>query len=390
MAVDPLPYGRQWLDDDDRAAVLDVLRGDWLTQGPAIKRFEEALCEVTGASHAVAVANGTAALHIATLAAGVRPGDLGATPDITFLASANCVRYAGGTPVLCDVEPDTGLLTAESLTAALAGRQPKVVIPVDFGGTPAPLEAIRAAAGPASVIEDAAHSLGATYQHNGREYAAASCAHTDMAILSFHPVKHVTTGEGGAVTTNDAGLATELSELRNHGMTRDRSRLERDEGPWWYEQRRLGFNYRISDIHCALGISQLGKLGRFVERRRELAARYDDLLATRLGGRVAPLRVPAWARSSYHLYVVRLPACGDQTRLRRRALFDALRGDGILVQVHYIPIHRQPDFVHAGFAHGEFPGAEALYEGCVSLPLFPAMRDEDVDRVVHSLERNLA
>jgi perosamine synthetase len=400
--VKPLPYGRQWLDDDDVAAVVAQLKSDWLTQGPAVERFEEGLCHATGARFCVAVANGTAALHLACLAAGVRSGDVGITAANTFVASANAVRYAGGSAHFADVEPSTGQMTAATLRAAMdaAGKPPKVIVPVDFAGASVDLPAIRelARSAGALVVEDAAHSLGSTYEHEGKSYAAAGCAHADMAILSFHPVKHITTGEGGAITTNDPGLASELRDLRTHGITKDPQRLTRSDGPWYYEQHTLGFNYRLTDLQSALGSSQLKKLERFVARRRQLAARYDAAFAAPpLAEVVQPLAIRAQATSSYHLYVVRLVDARRQGEpleaiaARRRMLFDSLREQGISPQVHYIPVPRQPDFaVAAGQPAVAYPGADAYYASCISLPMFPAMQDEDVDRVVEVVRGALA
>lgn len=392
-----LPYGRQLVDEDDIAAVVDVLRGDWLTQGPAIEAFELAICGATGASYAVAVSSGTAALHIACVAAGVVPGDIGLTSAITFVASANCVRYAGGRPGFCDVEPETGLLSVSSLREQVSDAAPKVIIPVDLAGTPCDLPAIQQVARDcgAVVIEDAAHSVGASYSAEGAEHDAGCCAHSDMAILSFHPVKHITTGEGGAVTTNDPRLADTLRDLRSHGITRDPDRLVRDEGPWYYEQHRLGFNYRITDIQCALGVSQMRKLERYVARRRELAARYDRAFAeAAIVEQLRPLSIPAGRRSSYHLYVIRLRRRdGDSSTdvlQRRRALYEALRADGILTQIHYVPVPRQPDFERNGLGRGAYPGADEYYAGCLSLPLFPGLTEEDVDRVISIVRRALS
>ena len=384
-----VPYGRQLVDEEDIAAVVEVLRGDWLTQGPLVEEFERAICATTGAKHAIAVSSGTAALHIACVAAGVAPGDSGITSAVTFVASANCIRYAGGRPEFCDVDPRTGLLSVDSLREHVIAAPPKVIIPVDLAGTPCDLPAIQQVAREcgAVVIEDAAHAIGATYTVGGAEYSAAGCAHSDMAILSFHPVKHVTTGEGGAVTTNDSQLAGILRDLRSHGITRDPARLERDEGPWYYEQHRLGFNYRITDIQCALGVSQMRKLERYVERRRTLAARYDRAFAEpEIAAKLRPLSIPPGRRSSYHLYVIRLPrhdADSDADTLRRRRiLYDALRAEGILTQIHYVPVPRQPDFARNGLGRGDYPGADAYYAGCLSLPLFPGLAEEDVDRVI--------
>lgn len=384
----PLPYGRQTIEQDDIDAVVRCLRSDFLTQGPEVRRFEEALCEVTGARYAVAVANGTAALHIACLAAGVGPGDSGITSSITFVASANGIRYAGGRARFCDVDPNTGLLSIASLEQRVAEEKPKVIIPVDLTGAVADLPAVRAIADRAGarVIEDAAHSLGASYEHEGKTLRAGGCAHADMAILSFHPVKHVTTGEGGAVTTNDETLYKQLLDLRTHGITKDPQRLERADGPWYYEQHALGLNYRITDMQCALGTSQLAKLERFVMRRRAIAARYDAAFAG--DARVAPLTIAPGVRSSYHLYVIRLaerPGEGlASIAERRKRLYFALAEQQIFTQVHYIPVHSQPDFLANGMGGEDLPGADAYYASCLSLPMFPAMTDADVARVVQA------
>ncbi|MCA9591253.1 MAG: UDP-4-amino-4,6-dideoxy-N-acetyl-beta-L-altrosamine transaminase [Myxococcales bacterium] len=395
----PLPYGKQSIDDEDVAEVVRVLRSDFLTQGPEVARFEAALCEATGARYAVAVANGTAALHLACLAAGVRDGDVGVVPTITFVASGNAVRYAGGSVAFADVDPDTALVTPASIEArvselAAKGKRPKVIVPVDMTGAIADLAAVRAIADRvgAVVIEDAAHSLGARrlLDVGGREteVRGASCQLAHMAILSFHPVKHVTTGEGGAVTTNDEALYKELCDLRTHGITKQG--LEQSDGPWYYEQRVLGFNYRITDIQCALGTSQMRKLPAFIARRREVARRYDAAFAAHASV-VRPLTVAAGSDSAYHLYVVRLVARDGEDEAgvaaRRKALYLALAEQKIYTQVHYIPVHRQPDFRRAGMGHEHLPGASAYYASCLSLPMFPAMTDADVDRVVESVVR---
>jgi perosamine synthetase len=394
-----LPYGKQWIDDDDIAAVSAQLRNDWLTQGPAVAQFEAALCEITGARHAVAVANGTAALHLACLAAGVSSGSVGLVPDITFVATSNAVRYAGGRPVLVDVDSDTALVRASEIERHVqdmerAGTPPKVLLPVSFAGSPPDLAAIRAIGNGvgARVIEDAAHSLGATYTAGGQVHRSASCAHTDMAILSFHPVKHLTTGEGGAITTNDDALYGALLDLRTHGITKDPARLGRNDGPWYYEQQSLGYNYRITDVQCALGTSQAQKFPRFLSRRRAIASKYDEAFA-KLADRVAPLVVPEGVVGAYHLYVLRLvPRKGedvDSVMARRKALFLDLRELSVFAQVHYIPVHHQPDYARNGLAQGAFPGAERYYAGCISLPMYPAMTDSDVDEVVERVARAL-
>ncbi|MCA2981641.1 MAG: aminotransferase class I/II-fold pyridoxal phosphate-dependent enzyme, partial [Myxococcaceae bacterium] len=358
---------------------------------------------LTGARYAVAVSSGTAALHLAALAAGVRPGDAGLTSDVTFVASANCIRYAGGVPGLVDVDPTTGHMSMTALREAIdqlrqKGVRPRVIVPVDFSGSVADLEGVRAVASEvgARVIEDAAHSLGATYlDQQGAVVKAGSCTHSDFAILSFHPVKHITTGEGGAVTTNDEGAYKALLELRTHGITKDPAKLKQVDGPWYYEQQSLGYHYRLTDVQCALGVSQARKLGRFVERRRALAARYDAAFSRApLAQVLEPLAVSSRTRSAYHLYVVRLTPRADEplesVARRRRALYDGLRERGIAPQVHYIPVHRQPDFVDSGLSAGVFAGADAYYAGCLSLPMFPGMADSDVDRVVEVVGSLLA
>jgi UDP-4-amino-4,6-dideoxy-N-acetyl-beta-L-altrosamine transaminase len=374
------------LDQDDLEAVLRVLRGDWLTQGPLVGAFEEALAQTCGARHAVAVSNGTAALHLACLAASVGRADVGITSPITFVASANCVAYCGGVPGFADIDQHTACLDPAALSEACVRRPPKVIIPVDFAGQPADLPAVQAVARRfgALVIEDAAHALGASYEHEGKWYKAGSCAHSDLATLSFHPVKHITTGEGGAVLTNSAELYAKLQRLRTHGITREARLLTRNDGPWYHEQHELGYNYRITDIQCALGLSQLRKLGRFVERRRALVERYRESLTDVAD--VQLLLEGTGKRSSYHLLVAQI----EGGAARRRKVFDALAARNIRCQVHYIPVHLQPWYRERhGTREGDFPRAETFYAGCVSLPLFPAMADHDVDRVADSLRQAL-
>lgn len=379
----PLYYGYQWIDEDDISEVVAALRSDWMTQGPVIGRFEETLAEYCGARYAIAVSSGTAALHLACLAAGVESGDVGITSPITFVASANCIAYCGGTPAFADVDPVNITLDPAALEVACEKNFPKVVIPVDFSGLPADLPAISRIAQKygALVIEDAAHSLGASYEHEGQTYNVASCSHADMAILSFHPVKHITTGEGGAILTNDPQLYHRLLELRTHGITKNADKLTRNDGAWYYEQHQLGFNYRITDFQCALGLSQLRKLDSFVRRRRELAKLYQKQLAD-LADRVTLLTDIPGRRSAYHLLVARF---SGGAKVRRR-VFDSLAAQNIRAQVHYIPVHTQPWYREQyGFRAGDFPQAEAYYESCLSLPLFPKMTDDDVRRVVEAI-----
>lgn len=384
MADDILPYGRQWIDEDDIAAVVEALRGAYLTTGPTVARFEAALCDAVGAAHAVAVCNGTAALHAACAVAGLGPGDEVLVPALTFLASANCARYVGAEPVFVDVDPRSGLIDVEH-AARLVGPKTRAIIPVHLNGRPADLLAIRALADAhdLTVIEDAAHALGA----RAHDSQIGDCRYSDMAIFSFHPVKHVTTGEGGAITTTKPKLKAALEVFRSHGMIHDPEQLRHPSpGPWYYEQHTLGYNYRITDLQCALGISQLAKLDRFVARRRALADRYGRLLATFAGVEPVAIGTPD-TLSAYHLYAVHIEfaALGHE----RAQVIAGLRELGILTQVHYIPVPAQPYYTDRGADPRDYPGALAYYEGILSLPLFPAMRDEDVDRVVDALAQVL-
>jgi perosamine synthetase len=396
---DAIPYSRHWITREDVEAVANQLQSPWLTQGPTVAEFEKELTAVTGAKYAVAVASGTAALHLAALAAGVGPGKTGITSAITFVASGNCIAYAGGRPTFADVDPSSGLIDIADLerrcdSLAREGSAPVVIIPVAFAGQSADLPAIRVVAKKydARVIEDAAHALGASYRSDAGPVNCGSCADTDLAILSFHPVKHVTTGEGGAVLTNDRTVYTRLSELRSHGITRDPARLTQNDGPWYYEQQLLGYHYRISDILCALGVSQIRRLASFLDRRRALASRLNAALAQGpLSGCLRPLStLPVTLQHAYHLYVVRVLRQSGESLAdvaeRRKGLYAYLVSSDIHPQVHYIPVPRHPWFrEHCGTRPEDFPGAEAYYASCLSLPLFPAMQDADMDRVIGAL-----
>lgn len=375
-----LPYGRQVVDDEDVAAVVRVLRGDFLTTGPMVKRFEEELCAITGASYCVAVCNGTAALHAAYFAAGVGPADEVAVPAVTFLATANAARYLGAEPCFVDVDPDTALMSFDALQSALA-RRPKVIVPVHMTGRPMNMQRIQSMASEvgAVVIEDAAHALGASYD----DVPVGACAHSDLCILSFHPVKHVTTGEGGAVLTNDVDLYRRLCWFRNHGMVKEDRDLENpSEGPWYYEQKVLGYNYRITDIQCALGVSQLKKLKGFVDQRRALACRYDRGFEG--CENIRPVKLAdSLSQSSYHLYSVLIEF--EKIGFSRAELMGQLREQGIGTQVHYIPVPAQPYYQRRGWKAENFPGAHRYYDRTLSLPLFPTMSPSDVDRVVEVL-----
>ena len=380
-----LGYGRQSIDDDDIAAVAAVLRSSHLTQGPAVERFEAALAERVGARYAVAVSNGTAALHIACLAAGTDRGDRGVTAAITFVASANCLRYCGAEAAVVDIDPASLCMSPQALAADLA-RSPetKVVIPVDMAGLAGTSAEIRDVAGSRIIIEDACHALGGSYS-NGQPVGCGRFA--DMTVFSFHPVKSITTGEGGAVLTNDAELARRLRLFRSHGIERQWDRLKSplDEMgqpvPWYYEQQVLGYNYRLTDIQAALGITQLAKLDRFIARRREIAHAYD---AAFWG--MAHVTLPQSApeqrvRSGLHLYLIRADWLALGTT-RSEAMADlAVRGVGS--QVHYIPLQRQPYHRHRlNQKANDCVNADRYYSCCLSLPLFPAMTDEDIERVI--------
>jgi len=395
-----LSYGRQWISEEDVDAVRDCLRGDYLTQGPRVAEFEASLRRATGARYAVAVSSGTAALHLAYEALGFGPGDTGVTSAISFVATANAFLYCGGSARFADVEPDTALIDIESLRrVASTGPRPKIIAPVDLGGHTFDRLAVRRIADDlgAMVVEDAAHSLGAAYTAGGESFLVGSCAHADAAILSFHPVKHITTAEGGAVLTRHEHVYQRLLSLRSHGIHRDPTRFVRGAedpyaGPWYYEQTELGHHYRLPDVLCALGTSQMKRLAEFVTRRRELAALYDRAFASdRFASKLRPLEVRAREGSAYHLYVVQLiERVGESLRdvaRRRRRLFDSLREQGILAQVHYIPIPWQPFYAKSGAA--EYPGAESYYARSLSLPMFPAMEEADVARVVAAVEEGL-
>jgi UDP-4-amino-4,6-dideoxy-N-acetyl-beta-L-altrosamine transaminase len=384
MGDDILPYGRQWIDDDDVAAVVAALRGDYLTTGPTVGRFEVALAERLGAPHAVAVCNGTAALHAACDVLGLGPGDEVLVPAITFLASANCARYVGAEPVFVDVDPDSGLIDVADARRKVTPRT-RAIVPVHLTGRPADLQAVRALADEhrLKVIEDAAHALGATYGAT----RVGDCALSDATVLSFHPVKHITTAEGGAITTRDPALAVALDRFRNHGMVRQAADLAQPSpGPWYYEQQTLGYNYRLTDLQSALGLSQLGKLDGFLARRRALAARYDAALAALPG--VRPVAVgTADTVSAYHLYSVLIDFAG--CGVDRATVMARLRERGVLTQVHYIPVPAQPYYIARGADLATLPGARAYYERTLSLPMYPAMTDADADRVVAALAEAL-
>ena len=384
-----IPYGRQTIGEDDIRAVVDVLRSDFLTQGPVVPRFERAVAEHCGVAHAVAVNSATSALHIACLALGIGPGDRVWTSPNTFVATANSARFCGAGIDFVDIDPATYNMSVAALAAKLAaaearGALPKVVIPVHFGGLPCDLAGIQALAQRYGfrIIEDASHAIGARYQDS----VIGDCQYSDITVFSFHPVKIITTAEGGMATCRVPELAQAMCLLRTHGVTRDPALLQRaDEGAWYYEQQRLGFNYRMTELQGALGLSQLAHLPQWIARRHQLADAYDARLSE------LPLilpRRPPESRSALHLYVVQVDPA--RARLDRRTVFERLRADGIGVNVHYIPVHTQPDFATFGFRAGDFPESEAYYARCLSLPMFAGLSDSDQARVCEALRRALA
>lgn len=379
-----IPYGRQELSKEDIDAVVDVLRSDWLTQGPAVERFERLVANYCGAEYAVAVNSATSALHIACLAAGLQPGDGLWTSPNTFVASANCALYCGALPYFVDIDPRSYNLDEHCLEEKLAcakrdGRLPQVVIPVHFAGQPCEMEHIASLSERYgfTVIEDASHALGGRY----RNTRIGSCTYSAMTVFSFHPVKIITTGEGGMILTNRRDHYEKLMRLRSHGITRDPSLMSGpSHGPWYYEQIELGFNYRMSDIQAALGASQIERLDEFIERRQRLARRYDE------GLKELPVVLP-WRHpdnySALHLYVLRLHCTvSGKSKLK---VFEELRKAGINVNLHYIPVHMQPYYRQLGFNPGDYPRAEEYYEEALTLPLFPGLTDSAQDRVISAL-----
>jgi UDP-4-amino-4,6-dideoxy-N-acetyl-beta-L-altrosamine transaminase len=393
-----LPYGRQLIEDDDVAAVVSVLRGDMLTTGPMVEAFERAFAETVSARHAVSCSSGTAALHLATLALGLGKGDAAIVPTVTFLATANAVRYVGAEVIFADVDADTGLLTPETLEAALrraaaSGLSVRAVLPVHLNGQCADMPSIQAIAKRhgLAVIEDACHVLGGGQGAAGAaQQPVGSCAYSDMAIFSLHPVKVIAAGEGGIVTTNREDLAAATVRLRNHGMVRQPEAFSSRElafasggtaNPWYYEMPELGFNYRCSDIHCALALSQLKKLDRFVKTRAALVRCYDEKLAV-LAPIIRPIGRVQWGRPAWHLYPVLIDF--GAADVCRAEVINRLAAAGIGTQVHYLPVHLQP-YYRQRYGTLDLPGARAYYDRVLSLPLFAAMTVTDVGRVVDAL-----
>jgi UDP-4-amino-4,6-dideoxy-N-acetyl-beta-L-altrosamine transaminase len=380
-----IPYGRQDISDADIEAVAEVLRSDFLTQGPVVPRFEEAVATYCGVRHGVAVNSGTSALHIACMALGVGPGDWVWTSPITFVASANCARYCGAQVDFVDIDSRTYNMSPECLErdlerAAGAGRLPKVVIPVHLCGQSCDMERIYALGQRYGfrIIEDASHAIGGRYQNA----PVGDCRFSDITVFSFHPVKVVTSVEGGMTVTNDDALAASLRRLRNHGITRDANEMTHaPDGPWYYQQIELGYNYRLTDVHAALGLSQMSRIDEFVERRHAIARRYDEAFAA------LPLVTPYQAADTYsalHLYVIRLQL--EQLRRGHREIFDSLRDAGVGVNLHYIPVYRQPYHARPDLDRSRFPESEGYYATAITLPMYAGLTDAEQERVIDAVK----
>ncbi len=395
MGRKSIPYARHSLDERDIRSVVKVLRSGFITQGPVVGEFEKAVAKSCGAKYAVAVSSGTAALHLACLAAGLKAGDEVVTSPITFVASANAVLYAGATPVFADVAPGIPNIDPGQIEAKITSNT-RALIPVDFAGYPyehARIHEIARRRG-LLVIEDGCHALGAQYRVNSKWHRVGSCAHADVCIFSFHPAKAITTGEGGMLTTNNRDLYERLLDLRTHGIVKDaarfrplpeKSRQTEKPGGWYYEMQSLGFNYRITDFQCALGLSQLKRLDAFIAGRREIARIYDQAFKNfPLTGSLKP---SADQKSAYHLYVLQLNL--ENLTAGRAEIFAAMRSHGLGVQVHYIPIPEQPYYRGMGYGAERFPAAERYYERAMSLPLFPQMLPAEIRRVIHIVQKIL-
>ena len=373
-----LPYGKQWIDEKDIQAVIDVLKSDYLTTGPNISQFERKIAKFVDAKYAVTFANGTAALHGACFAACIQENDEVITTPLTFVASANCILYQGGKPVFADIDPNTYNISPQSVRTLITEKT-KAIIPVDFTGQPADLDEIVTIAKENNlvVIEDAAHALGATYK------SSRVGSISDMTMFSFHPVKHITTGEGGVITTNNEHYYEKLIQFKSHGITRNSSKLTENQGPWYYEMQFLGYNYRMTDIQAALGLSQLSRLKRFIEVRKQYVEMYNNAFQ-HIPGITIPFQ-SGESNSSWHLYIIRLNL--ERLSVGRKDIFEAMMKENIGVNVHYIPVHFQPYYKTMGYRKGTCPNAEKLYEEIITLPLYPAMTVYDVKDVIRAVQK---
>lgn len=381
MIDHPIPYGHQHITEEDIQAVVEVLKSDYMTQGPKIGEFEKRFARYIGASYACMVSNGTAALHLCAMALDIRPGDKVITTPITFVASANGFRYLGAEIVFCDIDPETYLLDLDKLEDLLK-KSPrgtyKAVVPVDFAGYPIDEERLRRLSDDYgfAIVVDACHAPGAWFTDSkGRKQMVGNCKYADLTCFSFHPVKHIATGEGGAVTTNNPKLYERVNLYRTHGVTKNPNLLTRNDGGWYYEMQELGYNYRITEMQAALGISQLGRLEWSLSRRGEIASRYDEAFAGHPGIRT-PFRAEG-LRHAFHLYIIQVD--------RRKELYDFLRANNIFAQVLYIPAHTMPYYRQFGWKKGDFPVAEEYYRHCLALPMFPSLTDEEQDWVIEKV-----
>jgi UDP-4-amino-4,6-dideoxy-N-acetyl-beta-L-altrosamine transaminase len=385
----PLPYGRHWVDEEDIKAVVDILRGDLITMGPKIAEFEQSFCDYLGAKYAIAVSSGTAALHGAMFGLDIKPGDEVITTPMTFAASSNAILYMRGTPIFADIDPNTGNIDPNEIEKKVTPKT-SAIIPVHYAGLPCDMAAIKeiGARYNLKVVEDASHALGAEYKMDGKWHKVGSCAHSTMATFSFHPVKHITTGEGGMMILNDEELEKKTRLIRMHGISLDIRRRLKSELIWIYEMIELGYNYRITDVQCALGISQLKKLTMFLKRRNEIAERYQSAFLE-----VEELSLPnlsisqmAVNKHAWHLYVIQLNL--EKLNATRQDVYFALLAENILPQVHYIPVHLHPYYQNKlGYKKGDYPAAEAFYERILSLPLYPKMSEQDVEDVICTVKK---
>jgi len=378
-----ISYGRQHITDEDIRAVTETLQSDFLTQGPKVAEFETTFAAYVGAKYAVAVANGTAALHLSVMALGVNENSKVITTPITFAASANCIRYCGGQVVFSDIDTKTALIdipTIEKLLQSSPTGTYQGIIPVDFAGYPVNMEALRKLADKYGlwILEDACHAPGGFFiDSTGEKQLCGNGKFADLTVFSFHPVKHITTGEGGMITTNNKALYQKLMMLRTHGITKNPEWMSKNDGGWYYEMKTLGYNYRLPDINAALGISQLKRAAESLKRRREIAKHYDKAFA----GKIESLQLSENVGHAYHLYVIKVPD--------RKQVYEVLKEKGIFTQVHYIPVHTLPYYQNLGYRKGSMPNAEAYYEQCLSIPMYPSMTDEEVEYVTQTINKLL-